>query len=463
MYDPVAVQNPAETKPRTNVPELTVSELAFSLKKTLEDTYGRVRVRGELGRITIPKSGHMYADLKDADAVLNAICWKTTLGRLSVKPEEGLEVICTGKISSYPARSNYQMIIESMELAGEGALLKMLEDRKKKLATEGLFAPERKKSLPFLPEVIGVITSPTGAVIRDIMHRLDERFPRPVLLWPVLVQGPGAAEQIAKAIFGFNELKKPHRPDVLIVARGGGSLEDLMPFNEEVVVRAAAACEIPIISAVGHETDVTLIDHVADRRAPTPTGAAEMAVPVRLNLLAQVQDDGLRLTKSVSRLLADLNNRLSARAAKISDPARTLELKIQQLDHAAHKMTSAFERLLSRRIARTGELAARLPHPRRLIDEKQNLLAIRSESLVRLGAKIGRAETDRLNALSRTLESLSFKKVLERGFAVVEDEKGAPLTAADQTEKGGKVQLRFKNDERVGATIDTGILLAKGV
>jgi len=233
----------------------------------------------------------MYSDLKDENAVLNLVCWKGTVSRLSIKPEEGLEVICTGRISSYPARSNYQLIIESMELAGEGALLKMLEERKKKLAAEGLFAPERKNPIPFLPETIGVITSETGAVIRDILHRLRDRFPRHVLLWPVAVQGKDAAAQIAAAIKGFNDLPSSLRPDVLIVARGGGSLEDLMAFNEEEVVRAVSESTIPLISAVGHETDTTLIDYVSDLRAPTPTGAAEKVVPVRADLLAQILDN----------------------------------------------------------------------------------------------------------------------------------------------------------------------------
>lgn len=449
--------------PRTNVPELSVSELAFSLKRTLEETYARVRVRGELGRVTIPKSGHMYADLKDADAVINAICWKGTLAKLSVKPEEGLEVICTGRVSTYPARSNYQLIIESMELAGAGALLKMLEERKKKLAAEGLFAPECKKQIPFLPDVIGVVTSPTGAVIRDIMHRLDERFPRQVYLWPVLVQGAGAAEQIAAAIRGFDGLQKPYRPDVLIVARGGGSLEDLMPFNEEIVVRAAAACSIPLISAVGHETDTTLIDYAADVRAPTPTGAAEMAVPVRLDLIAQMNDNGQRLLKSTSRLLADLQNKLSARAARLGDPARLLELKTQQLDHAAHKMTAGFERFLSRRESRVTELAAKIRHPRHLIDEKQRMLTVHADALLRLGAKIGRAEEDRLKSLSRTLESLSFERVLDRGFVVVEDETGKLVASAGQVRPGQNVTLRFKGKARVGAVINTSNSREKSV
>ncbi|HEY8191922.1 MAG TPA: exodeoxyribonuclease VII large subunit, partial [Alphaproteobacteria bacterium] len=400
--------------PRTNVPELSVSELAISLKRTLEETYGHIRVRGELSRVKIHTSGHMYTDLKDENACLNAVCWKTTLNRLSVKPEEGLEVICTGKISSYPARSNYQLIIESMELAGEGALLKMLEERKKKLAAAGLFAPERKKRLPFLPEVIGVVTSPTGAVFHDILHRLNDRFPRRVILWPVLVQGPGAAEQIAAAIRGFSNLPAGlPRPDVLIVARGGGSLENLMPFNEEIVVRAAAECPIPLISAVGHETDTTLIDYAADVRAPTPTGAAEMVVPVRLDLLAQVQDDGQRMMNCARRMLSDLGNKLAARVARLPDPARTLDLKTQKLDHAAHKIDTVYERFLSRREARAAELAARIRHPRHIIEEKHRTLAIRAEALQRVAGRIGKAEGDRLKSLERVLESMSFKRVLD--------------------------------------------------
>ena len=256
---------------RSNVPELSVSELAFSLKRTLEESFGHVRVRGELTGLKLAASGHLYGDIKDEDAVVNIVCWKGVMSKLGIKPEDGLEVICTGKVSSYPKSSRYQIIIESMELAGEGALLKMLEDRKKKLAAEGLFAAERKSPLPFLPQVIGVVTSPTGAVIRDIIHRLNDRFPRHVLVWPVPVQGDGSAEKIAAAIDGFSNMPKTGgtmpRPDLLIVARGGGSLEDLMAFNEEVVVRAAANCTIPLISAVGHETDTTLIDYASDLRS----------------------------------------------------------------------------------------------------------------------------------------------------------------------------------------------------
>ena len=290
--------------PGGNLVELSVGEIAQAVKQTLEGAFGRVRVRGEVGRPNYHGSGHLYFTLKDADAAMDAVAWRGTVGKLSLKLEEGMEVIATGRISSYPKSSRYQIVVESVELAGEGALLKLLEDRRKKLAAEGLFDADRKQELPFLPDVIGVVTSPTGAVIRDILHRLDDRFPRHVLMWPVPVQGDGAAAKIAAAINGFNALQpdgKIPRPDVLIIARGGGSLEDLWQFNEEVVVRAAANSEIPLISAVGHETDTTLIDYASDRRAPTPTAAAEMAVPVRVELLAQVLDDERRMVAAAVR------------------------------------------------------------------------------------------------------------------------------------------------------------------
>ncbi|HTZ35437.1 MAG TPA: exodeoxyribonuclease VII large subunit, partial [Stellaceae bacterium] len=255
----------------SNRPEYTVSELAAALKRSIEDNFSYVRVRGEISGYKRHGSGHCYFALKDADAVLDAVCWRTTAIRLAVKPEDGMEVVATGRLTTYPGRSKYQLVVDSLELAGRGALLKLLEDRRRRLAAEGLFDAERKRRLPFLPGVIGVVTSPSGAVIRDILHRLADRFPRRVVVWPVAVQGEGAAAQIAAAIDGFNRLPPgaadgPPRPDLLIVARGGGSLEDLMAFNEEVVVRAAAASAIPLISAVGHETDTTLIDHASDRR-----------------------------------------------------------------------------------------------------------------------------------------------------------------------------------------------------
>src|SRR6202023_3394660 len=293
------------TEALINAPEFTVSELSSALKRTVEDAYGHVRVRGEISGFRGPhSSGHCYFALKDESAKIEAVIWKGVHGRMRFKPQEGLEVIATGKLTTFPGSSKYQIVIEAIEPAGIGALMALMEERKKKLAAEGLFDEARKQLLPWLPEVIGVVTSPTGAVIRDILHRLQDRFPRRVLVWPVRVQGEGSAEQIAAAIRGFNALPEGGRiprPDVLILARGGGSLEDLWSFNEEIVVRAAAQGSIPLISAVGHETDWTLIDHVAARRAPTPTGAAEMAVPVRADLVAMVADLGARLTANAVR------------------------------------------------------------------------------------------------------------------------------------------------------------------
>ena len=446
--------NSAGRPARGNVPEMSVSELSFSLKRTLEETYGHVRVRGELSRVKIHTSGHMYSDLKDADSVINVICWKGTLGKLSIRPEEGLDVICTGRVSSYPARSNYQLIIESMELAGAGALLKMLEDRRRKLAAEGLFDAARKKRLPFLPSVIGVVTSPTGAVIRDIMHRLNDRFPRHVLVWPVPVQGPGAAEQIAAAIRGFDAIEpggRIPRPDVLIVARGGGSLEDLMAFNEENVVRAAADCRIPLISAVGHETDTTLIDFAADLRAPTPTGAAEMAVPRRRDLWLQVKDDEARLAGAIDRCVGMRGERVAALSARLPDPRRLLELKTQGLDHAAHRLTAGLERFVTVRHARTRELGAQLRHPRALVAEKARLLADRAERLAIAGGRMAENRERQLAHAARMLESLSFKNVLNRGFALVRDKDGQAVTAAAGLAAGQAVTLQFRDGDAAAA------------
>src|SRR5438309_2641060 len=311
-----------------NLPEYTVSELSLALKRSIEENFSFVRVRGEISGWKRHSSGHCYLCLKDSDAVLDAVCWRTTALRLGLKPEDGMEVVCTGRLTTFPGRSKYQLVIDTIELAGVGALLKLLEERRQRLAAEGLFAAERKKKLPFLPEVIGIVTSPTGAVIRDILHRLADRFPRRVLLWPVAVQGEGAAAQIAAAIHGFNRLAAGgpvSRPDLLIIARGGGSLEDLMPFNEEIVVRAAAASVIPLISAVGHETDTTLIDHASDRRAPTPTAAAEMAVPVRLELLAQVGNAGGRMAGAMVRLLDERRLRVVGLGRGLPAPGSLLE------------------------------------------------------------------------------------------------------------------------------------------
>src|SRR5262245_43989437 len=328
-------------EPRVNLPELTVSELSASLRRTLEDAFGYVRVRGELGKVSYHTSGHIYVDLKDDKACLSGVIWRSTAPRIKVKLEAGLEVVVTGRITTFAGRSQYQIVIETLEPAGLGALMALVEERKRKLAAEGLFDAARKQVLPFLPRVIGVITSPTGAVSRDILHRLADRFPRRVLVWPVKVQGDGAAEQVAAAILGFNALPaggRIPRPDLLIVARGGGSLEDLWAFNEEIVVRAAAASDIALISAVGHETDVTLIDFAADKRAPTPTAAAEMAVPVRADLIAQI--DGLARRAAASWLRG-----MEARRKELRSAARALPTAEALLATARQRLDAATERL----------------------------------------------------------------------------------------------------------------------
>src|SRR5712672_1931340 len=336
---------PRMNEPRINIPEWTVSELSAALRRTVEDTYGHVRVRGEIsGYRGRQSSGHAYFALKDEGARIDAVVWKTAFGRMRIKPEEGLEVIATGRLTTYPGRSSYQIVIESLEPAGLGALMALVEERKKKLAAEGLFDPARKQLLPFLPDVIGVITSPTGAVIRDILHRLSDRFPRHVIVWPVRVQGEGSAEEVAAAIHGFNAFRSDGRirkPDLLIVARGGGSLEDLWSFHEEIVVRAAAASTIPLISAVGHETDITLIDFAADVRAPTPTAAAEMAVPVRAELLVRVDSLARRSLACWQRGQEARRTELRAAVRALPTAETLLALPRQRLDHAGTRLPRA--------------------------------------------------------------------------------------------------------------------------
>lgn len=434
-----------------NVPEFSVSELAFSLKRTIEENYGHVRLRGELGRLTFHGSGHMYGNIKDDKSTIDIVCWRSNLSKLSVRPEEGLEVICVGKMSSYPARSNYQFQIESMELAGEGALLKMLEQRKKKLAAEGLFSEERKKQIPFLPRKIGVITSPTGAVIKDILHRLRDRFPIHVQLYPIRVQGETAAQEALQALQAFERMQD--KPDTLILARGGGSLEDLMPFNEEELVRAVAECSIPIITAIGHETDTTLVDYAADLRAPTPTGAAEMAVPVRANLYAQVMDDAQRLFSSMQRRLEQAGQRLEV--ARLKDPKSLLELKIQGLDHASLKLENSFDRYLGPKKERLTKLGASLRHPKALIEEKARTLKLYEGQLQRVTPILFDKKKQELKSLDRMLESLSFKSVLARGYVVVRDPaNNQPISTAGQIQSGQKLSLQFKEDQNITATAD---------
>lgn len=468
--------------PSGNLPELTVSELSNKLKRTVEDAFGLVRVRGEISGFKRAASGHIYLTLKDADANLDAVCWKGTAGRLPFRPEDGLEVICTGKLTTYPSRSRYQLVVERMEPAGVGALMALLEERKKKLAAEGLFDAARKRPIPRLPAVIGVVTSPTGAVIRDILHRLRDRFPRHVLLWPVLVQGDGAAEQVARAIRGFNDLPEDGpipRPDVLIIARGGGSIEDLWAFNEEVVVRAAAASAIPLISAVGHETDTTLIDFASDIRAPTPTAAAELAVPVRAELMAQVADLDRRLSVTGLRTIAERRERLVALARGLGDPRRLIETTTQRLDDLAEHLRRALTVILKDRRVHLAETAApgRIERAlgtalRRKTDQVSGLAArlrpqpITAEiararrDVVRLqaalGASFARALGERerhLASASKLLESLSYRAVLDRGFAYARAEDGTAIASAGAARAQGRFVIEF-GDGAVPVTAD---------
>jgi exodeoxyribonuclease VII large subunit len=482
--------------PTGNIPEFSVSEISNQVKRTVEGAFEHVRVRGEVSRPTRAGSGHVYLTLKDEKSVLDAVCWRGTAERLSIRPEEGMEVICTGKLTTFPGRSKYQMVIEQMELAGEGALLKLLEERKRKLAADGLFADERKRPLPFLPRVIGVVTSPTGAVIRDILHRLSDRFPTHVLVWPVLVQGETAKDQVAAAIEGFNRMAPDGpvpRPDLLIVARGGGSLEDLWAFNEEIVVRAAAASEIPLISAVGHETDTTLIDFASDRRAPTPTAAAEMAVPVRAELLATLMQDESRLFNGLQRKLGEAETRLTGLSRGLGDPRSIIEAKAQTVDYRWQSASAATDRLLSRLTERVRDLAAQIPEPaaelgrmeNRFVTARQRLesvmdslrqnaasdlraasvrlrlepvterMALGGRDAARAWTQIERAvdrvlaqQGDRLSAVGRILESNSYEQTLKRGFALVRDAEGAPVTSAAALCEGDGVSIHFGDGSR---------------
>jgi len=452
--------SPGDSPARRNLPEYTVSELSAALRRSIEQGFSYVRVRGEISGFKRHSSGHCYLALKDAEAVLDAVCWRGTALRLSVKPEDGMEVVCTGRLTTYPGRSKYQLVIDTMELAGVGALLKMLEERRKRLAAEGLFDAERKKKLPFLPRVIGVVTSPTGAVIRDILHRLADRFPRRVLIWPVAVQGEGAAQQVAAAIEGFNRLSPDGavpRPDLLIVARGGGSLEDLMAFNEEIVVRAAAASAIPLISAVGHETDTTLIDHASDRRAPTPTAAAEMAVPVRLDLLAELDGKAVRLAGGLSRLLAERRARIEGLGRGLPDPRSILDAARQRLDDRAERLTVGFGALLALRRHRL-EVAGERLSGAALAGLMERARVRLEDALPRLRHAMARFlahERHRLDGAGGRLESYgkALSDILARGFAMIYDANGNVLDSAEGVLPGDSLTIRF-HDGKLAVVVD---------
>lgn len=438
----------AQERSGDNAPALTVSELSAMLKRTVEDRFGHVRLRGEISGFKRAASGHLYLALKDEGAVIDGVMWKGGAGRLAFAPQDGVEVIVTGKLTTYPGRSKYQIVIERMELAGEGALMQLLDRLKRQLAAEGLFDPTRKQPLPFLPRVIGVVTSPTGAVIRDILHRLADRCPTRVLLWPVLVQGEGAAAQIAAAVRGFDAMDPGGpipRPDLVIVARGGGSIEDLWAFNEEAVVRAVADCTIPIISAVGHETDTTLCDYAADVRAPTPTAAAEMAVPVRSELLAGLAELSLRGGRAVRRGMDLRRERLAMLARLLPAPESLLAPQRQRADDLSERLGRA----LRHRVAiarghladaggalRPGLLRARLGRERARLDA----LRLRPEPVRRAISE----RRERLDQLWRLALSLDPRRPLERGFAMVSarDDRRL-LTGAQAARSAGALRLTF--------------------
>ena len=465
------------SKEPSNAPEFSVSELSGAIKRRLEDDFGNVRVRGEMGRVTLARSGHVYVDLKDANAVLSAVMWKGVAAALKFRPEEGMEVIATGKISTFPGSSKYQLIIERLEPAGVGALLAQLEERRKRLAAEGLFAPERKQALPYLPSVIGVVTSPTGAVIRDILHRLSERFPVHVILWPVLVQGDKAADQVARAIAGFNALPADGpvpRPDLLIIARGGGSIEDLWAFNEEVVVRAAAASAIPLISAIGHETDTTLIDFASDRRAPTPTGAAEIAVPVRLELQERLGLIGARLSRAMVRGLERSKIELRAAAARLPRADTLFSSARQRMDVIDLRFGPSLRTLVSAKAHRLAAIGGRLRPQvlhqdvtrktlqltslgQRLGAALTRRTALERDALVRAEQRLAlasqrlktgvtrslEAKTRHLAGQASLLEALSYRSALERGFAVVRTDKGVVVRAKSAIKADARLTLTF--------------------
>ncbi len=473
----------------SNVPEYSVSEISGAVKRTIEGAFGRVRVRGEITEFKRYASGHLYFSLKDESAKIAGVVWRSGVARLGLVPENGIEVIATGRLTTYADRSSYQLTVERMEYAGQGALLARIEMLRKRLAEEGLFGEDRKRHIPLLPGVVGVVTSASGAVLHDIKTTIARRFPRPVLVWPVPVQGEGAAERIAAAIAGFDAIRPGGpvaRPDVLIVARGGGSLEDLMAFNDERVVRAAGLCRIPLISAVGHETDHTLIDLVSDRRAPTPTAAAVLAVPLRAELVTVLAHETSRMASGLTRMVKDWRNALNRAERGLPDLPNLLGSARQRLDDRAERLVLSLPNLLAARKSALAQAERAIPDAPALLRAARMTLADRRvrlglalPSLVRMRrgsltavhldaalrhavalhrrgagatlarlspsalASLAREARTRLQAAGARLDSASYEKVLERGFALIADGSGHPITRAAEIRPGAALQLRF--------------------
>ncbi len=475
-----------------NDPEFSVTEISGAIKRVIEGEFGHVRIRGEVGRVSFPRSGHVYLDLKDDKSVISAVIWKGVASRLAVQPEEGMEVVATGRVTTFGGQSKYQLVIEDIKPAGMGALMAMLEKRKKMLESEGLFDPSRKKPIPYLPDVIGVVTSPSGAVIRDILHRLRDRFPRKVLIWPVAVQGDKCAQDVARAIAGFNQLTPGGaipRPDLIIVARGGGSLEDLWGFNEEIVARAAAASDIPLISAVGHETDTTLIDFVSDKRAPTPTAAAEIAVPVRHELSAWIKEQSSRMAQAQSQMISYRHQRLRDLSRALPRPETLLDSARQKLDYLSDRLPTALGQTVQRRRVALSDksgslrpaLIRRLVHTEaqkisalsqrlgpslmRAVGEKsRNFSSTQTRLQPHLVARTtqrNRTDLDRLSgrfvdvsqrqvkqlsekllSMDRLRETMGYTATLKRGYAVVRSGDQI-ITNKDQAAKAAHLEIQF--------------------
>ena len=433
------------------VPEYTVSQISYKLKSIVENEFTYIKIRGEVSGFKLAPSGHAYFSLKDNNSTLAAVCWRGVFNNLSTKPQEGIELVCIGHLTTYPGQSKYQLVVDRIELAGIGALMAMLEKRKAQFTQEGLFLPEHKKEIPFLPKKIGIITSPTGAVIKDILHRIQDRFPTHVLLWPVLVQGEKSAQQVTEAIAGFNKLEE--KPDVIIVARGGGSVEDLWPFNEENVVRAAFASSIPLISAIGHETDFTLLDFVADLRAPTPTAAAEMAVPVLSGISAQIKATLNRAEYALTKFFEARKNKLLMLQKSLPNYETILNNFIQKLDDLSIRFINSKTRCFELRYNRANTLGLRLKHPKDIIKLAQQKLIQTSTRLDRASKTYYEKHQQQLNLASSLLNSYSYKKTLKRGFAIIVNKDNNALTSATQAKPGDKLAAEF-HDGKVAMKVD---------
>ena len=460
-----------------NSPEFSVTELSGAIKRVIEGEFSHVRIKGEVGRVSRPRSGHIYLDLKDDKSVINGVIWKGVAGRLQTQPEEGMEVVATGRVTTFGGQSKYQIVIEDIKPAGMGALMALLEKRKTMLSAEGLFEESRKRALPYLPDVIGVVTSPSGAVIRDILHRLRDRFPRKVLIWPVAVQGAKCAPEVVRAIEGFNALQiggAMPRPDLLIVARGGGSVEDLWGFNEESVARAAAASNIPLISAVGHETDTTLIDFVSDKRAPTPTAAAELAVPVRIELMAWLDRQSARMTTSLSgglqrrsQRLLDLSRALPRLETLLDGPRQRLDTtgarlgpalmsgvqrrKVRLSEAAGGLRPVAMQRMIGNERRRLDALSARMgPALARCvsIDQRRQAVAAMAQRVADAGQQRVNAARNKIESMDRLRLTLGYEATLLRGYAVVRSD-GDVVTTKRAADKAQELEIQFADGRSV--------------